>query len=179
MKPGFAFGGSCLPKDLRAILHNANQLDIDLPMLSSIMRSNKAQIGKAVDLVESIGKRRVGLLGLSFKAETDDLRESPLVEFAEALIGKGYQLSIYDKNVEAARINGANKEYINSRIPHVSSLLKSDLNEAIDGSDIMVLGNQDRTFEQVLHNLPDDKIAVDLVGFMKSTSNGVAQGIGW
>jgi GDP-mannose 6-dehydrogenase len=179
MRPGFAFGGSCLPKDLRAIMHGASQLDLDLPMLHSIMRSNKAQIEKAVDIVESLGKRRIGLLGLSFKAETDDLRESPLVEFAEQLIGKGYQLSIYDKNVDAARVNGANREYINSKIPHVSSLLKSDLNEVVEGSDIMVLGNKDRMFEQVLRNLPDDKVAVDLVGFMASTSNGVAQGIGW
>lgn len=179
MRPGFAFGGSCLPKDLRALIYGANQADLDLPMLNSILRSNKAQIEKAVDLVASFGKRRVGLLGLSFKAETDDLRESPLVELAETLIGKGYQLSIYDRNVDYARVHGANREYINARIPHVSSLLKSDIRDVVDGSDIMVLGNKDRMFEQVLHNLPDDKLAIDLVGFMQTTSNGVAQGIGW
>jgi GDP-mannose 6-dehydrogenase len=101
------------------------------------------------------------------------------VEFAETLIGKGFQLSIFDKNIDHARVHGANRDYINSRIPHVSNLLRSDLNDVIDNSDIMVLGNKDRAFEQVLHNLPQDKIALDLVGFMQSTSNGVAQGIGW
>jgi len=179
MRPGFAFGGSCLPKDLRAITHRANQVDLDLPMLGSLMRSNKAQVEKAMDIVASYGKRRIGLLGLSFKAETDDLRESPLVELAEQLIGKGYQLSIFDRNVDFARVHGANRDYINAKIPHVSSLLKSDLAEVIAGSDIMVLGNRDRSFQEVLQNLPDDKVAVDLVGFMSTTSNGVAQGIGW
>jgi GDP-mannose 6-dehydrogenase len=179
MKPGFAFGGSCLPKDLRALIYRAGQADVELPLMRSVIQSNKAQIEKAVDIVTSLGKRRVGLLGLSFKAETDDLRESPLVELAEQLIGKGYQLSIFDRNVDYARMHGANRDYINARIPHVSSLLRSDLNEVIDASDVMVLGNKDRMFEQVLRELPDDKIAVDLVGFMPTTSNGVAQGIGW
>ena len=179
MRPGFAFGGSCLPKDLRALIYGATQKDVDVPMLRSIMSSNKAQIEKAVDLVTSLGKRRIGMLGLSFKADTDDLRESPLVELAETLIGKGFELSIYDRNVDYARVHGANRDYINSRIPHVSSLLKSDLGAVVAGSEVMVLGNKDRQFEQVLLNLPEDKIAVDLVGFMAGTSNGVAQGIGW
>lgn len=179
MRPGFAFGGSCLPKDLRAMIHGATQKDVDVPMLRSILTSNKAQIDKAVEIVQSLGKRKIGMLGLSFKADTDDLRESPLVELAETLIGKGYELSIYDKNVDYARVHGANREYINSKIPHVSSLLKSDLNDVVTASDIMIVGNKDRQFEQVLHNLPENKIAVDLVGFMQSTSNGTAQGIGW
>lgn len=179
MRPGFAFGGSCLPKDLRALIYGATQKDVDVPMLRSIMSSNKAQIEKAVELVTSLGKRRIGMLGLSFKADTDDLRESPLVELAETLIGKGFELSIYDRNVDYARVHGANRDYINSRIPHVSSLLKSDLGDVVAGSDVMVLGNKDRQFEQVLLNLPEDKIAVDLVGFMAGTSNGAAQGIGW
>lgn len=179
MRPGFAFGGSCLPKDLRALIYGARQRDVDVPMLQSILASNKAQIEKAVDIVTSLGKRRIGLLGLSFKAETDDLRESPLVELAETLIGKGFALSIYDRNVDYARVHGANRDYINSRIPHVSSLLCSDLSEVVAGSDVMVVGNKDRQFEQLLQNMPDDKIAVDLVGFMSGTSNGIAQGIGW
>jgi GDP-mannose 6-dehydrogenase len=179
MKPGFAFGGSCLPKDLRAITHRAGQLDLDLPMLASLMRSNRAQIEKAMDIVAATGKKRVGLLGLSFKAETDDLRESPLVELAEQLIGKGYELCIYDRNVEYARVHGANREYINRHIPHVSSLLKSDLKDVTDSCDVLVVGNKDRQFDDLLQNLPDDKIAIDLVGFMQTTSNGVTQGIGW
>ena len=179
LRPGFAFGGSCLPKDLRAMIHGATQKDVDVPMLRSILASNKAQIDKALDIVASLGKRKIGMLGLSFKADTDDLRESPLVDLAELLIGKGYELSIYDKNVDYARVHGANKEYINQRIPHVASLLKSDLQAVLDSSEVMVVGNKDRQFEQVLNNLPEHKIAVDLVGFMQSTSNGVAQGIGW
>jgi len=179
MRPGFAFGGSCLPKDLRALIYGATQKDVDVPMLRSIMSSNKAQIEKAMEIVSSLGKRRIGMLGLSFKADTDDLRESPLVELAEMLIGKGYDLSIYDRNVDYARVHGANRDYINSRIPHVSSLLKTELQDVVDGAEVMILGNKDRQFEQVLNNLPEDKIAIDLVGFMQTTSNGVAQGIGW
>jgi GDP-mannose 6-dehydrogenase len=179
MRPGFAFGGSCLPKDLRALIHGATQKDVDVPMLRSILASNKAQIEKAYDLVSSLGRRKVAMLGLSFKADTDDLRESPLVDLAEMLIGKGYELSIYDKNVDYARVHGANREYIEKRIPHVASLLRSDLKEVIDASEVMVVGNKDRQFEQVLQTLPENKIAVDLVGFMPTTSNGVAQGIGW
>jgi GDP-mannose 6-dehydrogenase len=179
MRPGFAFGGSCLPKDLRALIYGATQKDVDVPMLRSIMASNKAQVEKAMDIVNSLGKRKIAMLGLSFKADTDDLRESPLVDLAELLIGKGYELSIYDKNVDYARVHGANRDYINSRIPHVSSLLKSDLQDVVDGAEVMIVGNKDRQFEQVLQNLPENKIAVDLVGFMQTTSNAAAQGIGW
>src|SRR3546814_422250 len=124
MRPGFAFGGSCLPKDVRALTYRATQMDVDIPLLKSLMATNTMQVRNAFDLVESFGKRKIGMLGLSFKAKTDDLRESPLVELAEMLIGKGYELSIFDKNVEYARVTGANREYINSKIPHISSLLK-------------------------------------------------------
>ncbi|MFP5306160.1 MAG: nucleotide sugar dehydrogenase, partial [Gammaproteobacteria bacterium] len=179
MRPGFAFGGSCLPKDLRALTYRASQLDVEAPLLGSIMRSNKAQIEKALDIVTSFGKRRVGLLGLSFKAETDDLRESPLVELAEALIGKGYELSIYDRNVDYARVHGANKDYINAKIPHVSSLLKSDLEEVIANSEVMVVGNRDAQFADVIKRVNGSCHTVDLVGFMQSVSNDHAQGICW
>lgn len=179
LRPGFAFGGSCLPKDLRALVHRAHQLDVELPMLGSIMRSNKAQIEKAVDMVRSFGKRRIGLLGLSFKSRTDDLRESPLVELAEALIGKGYELSIYDRNVDYARVHGANRDYINERIPHVSSLLISDLDQLIDSSEVMVVGNRDEQFASVLERVNGSRPTLDLVGFMAGTSSGYSQGICW
>ncbi len=179
MKPGFAFGGSCLPKDLRALVYRANQLDVNPPMLGSVLRSNKEQIGKAVELIASYGKRRIGLLGLSFKAETDDLRESPLVELAETLIGKGYALSIFDRNVDYARVHGANRDYINSKIPHVSSLLNSSLQAVIESSDVLVLGNRDRSFEAVLSGLAADKRAIDLVGFMQQPSDARSEGICW
>jgi GDP-mannose 6-dehydrogenase len=179
LRPGFAFGGSCLPKDLRALNYRAGQLGVDLPMLGSIMRSNRTMIERAVDMIASYGEKRLGLLGLSFKAGTDDLRESPLVELAETLLGKGYQLSIFDRNVEYARVHGANREYINSRIPHVSSLLKSDLDEVIRESEVMILGTKDKAYERVLRALPEEKKWVDLVGFLPHGANGGSQGIAW
>jgi GDP-mannose 6-dehydrogenase len=179
MRPGFAFGGSCLPKDLRALNYRAGQLGVDVPMLGSLIRSNRTMIERAVDMIESYDSKRVGLLGLSFKAGTDDLRESPLVQLAEALLGKGYQLSIFDRNVEYARVHGANKEYINSRIPHVSSLLKSDLEEVLRESDVMILGNKDKAYERALRAMPEEKKWVDLVGFLPHGANGGSQGIAW
>jgi GDP-mannose 6-dehydrogenase len=179
LRPGFAFGGSCLPKDLRALNYRAGALGVELPMLGSIIRSNRSLIERAVDMIASYGEKRLGLLGLSFKAGTDDLRESPLVELAETLLGKGYHLSIFDRNVEYARVHGANREYINSRIPHVSSLLKSDLDEVLRDSDLMILGNKDRIYERVLRAMPEEKKWVDLVGFLPHGTNGGSQGIAW
>ncbi|MBX9756249.1 MAG: UDP-glucose/GDP-mannose dehydrogenase family protein [Pseudomonadaceae bacterium] len=179
MRPGFAFGGSCLPKDVRALTYRAGSLDVDAPMLNSLMRSNVAQVQNAFDIIASHAKRKVALLGLSFKAGTDDLRESPLVELAEMLIGKGYELSIYDSNVEYARVYGANKEYIESKIPHVSSLLNSNFEQVVNDSDIIVLGNRDEKFRTLAQHAPDGKQVVDLVGFMPHTTRGATEGICW
>ncbi|RJG09711.1 UDP-glucose/GDP-mannose dehydrogenase family protein [Pseudomonas cavernicola] len=179
MRPGFAFGGSCLPKDVRALNYRASQLDVEHPLLEAIMRSNAVQVQKAFDIITSYGKRRVGLLGLSFKAGTDDLRESPLVELAEMLIGKGYDLHIFDRNVEYARVHGANKDYIESKIPHVSSLLRSDLQEVVEGADIIVLGNNDALFAELVKQVPAGKRVIDLVGFMTQASDGEREGICW
>lgn len=179
LKPGFAFGGSCLPKDVNALSYRARQLDVETPMISAIMPSNLGQIDRAMEIVSSFGERQVGLLGLSFKADTDDLRESPLVILAERLIGKGFELSIYDRNVDYARVNGANRDYITRAIPHISALLKPELSEVIDASKLMVLGNRDEQFATVLNDLPADKMAVDLAGFMTARSNGQTQGICW
>ncbi|APU29101.1 GDP-mannose dehydrogenase [Ectopseudomonas alcaliphila JAB1] len=179
MKPGFAFGGSCLPKDVRALNYRAGSLDVEAPMIGSLMRSNAAQVQKAFDIIASHDSRKVALLGLSFKAGTDDLRESPQVELAEMLIGKGFDLSIYDRNVEYARVHGANKEYIESKIPHVSSLLNSDLDDVVAKADIIVLGNSDERFAKLAEQAPSGKRVVDLVGFMPHASNGVAEGICW
>ena len=179
MKPGFAFGGSCLPKDVRALSYRAGSLDVETPLISSLMRSNAAQVKKAFDIVTHYDKRRIGLLGLSFKAGTDDLRESPLVELAEMLIGKGYELRIFDSNVEYARVFGANKEYIESKIPHVSSLLCKELDEVVSQSDVLIIGNGEQRFAEVMNSVGDDKQIVDLVGFMAHATQANKEGICW
>ncbi|WP_028079367.1 nucleotide sugar dehydrogenase [Solimonas soli] len=179
LRPGYAFGGSCLPKDVRALTYRATQMDVEIPLLKSLMATNSVQVKKAFDLVESFGKKKVGLLGLSFKAKTDDLRESPLVELAEMLLGKGYELSIFDKNVEYARVHGANREYINGKIPHISSLLKSDVQEVVDESEVLVLGLRDKSFEKYVNGSRQERKVVDLVGFMPHPSTDDMQGICW
>ena len=179
LKPGFAFGGSCLPKDVRALSYRAGSLDVETPLISSLMRSNAAQVKKAFDIVTHYDKRRIGLLGLSFKAGTDDLRESPLVELAEMLIGKGYELRIFDSNVEYARVFGANKEYIESKIPHVSSLLCKELDEVVSQSDVLIIGNGEQRFAEVMNSVGDDKQIVDLVGFMAHATQANKEGICW
>jgi GDP-mannose 6-dehydrogenase len=163
MKPGFAFGGSCLPKDVRAMQYRAKEVDIAMPVVESILRSNQLQIQHAIDQIVQIGGKRVTLLGFSFKAGTDDLRESPLVILAEALLGKGYQLRIYDRNVSLARIVGANKEYIDTQIPHLASLLCDSVEEAIAHADVIVVGNGAPEFADALRTTRRDQTVVDLV----------------
>lgn len=181
LKPGYAFGGSCLPKDLRALLHRARQEDLDLPVLQAIPRSNELQARLGVEAVLRTGKKRVGILGLSFKAGTDDLRESPLVYLAETLLGKGYDLRIYDENVSMARLTGANKQYIEKVIPHISSLLCSSLTEILDTSDILVIGNRLPAMTKLLERVNGHHIIIDLVR-IRETLDGLDenyQGICW
>lgn len=140
LMPGFAFGGSCLPKDVRAILHAGKELDLQLPLIAAILSSNEQVIDRAFKKVHASGLRRIGLIGLSFKSNTDDLRESPFVELAERLLGKGYHLSIYDPNIVAARLTGANKEYIDGVIPHLSRLLVPSLAELSD-AEMLIVGH--------------------------------------
>jgi GDP-mannose 6-dehydrogenase len=163
MKPGFAFGGSCLPKDVRAMQYRAKEVDLEMPVIQAILGSNALQIQHAIDQVIDTGKKRVGLLGFSFKAGTDDLRESPIVILAEALLGKGYDLRIYDKNVSIARLVGANKEYINKQIPHLSSLLCETIEEVLDHSDVIVVGNGAPEFSDALTKTRPDHQIIDLV----------------
>ncbi|CAN5842178.1 nucleotide sugar dehydrogenase [soil metagenome] len=141
LSPGFAFGGSCLPKDLRALLHASRHADLDLPILESILPSNERQLERAVELVTSTGERRVGLFGLAFKPGTDDLRESPLVELAERLLGKGFDLRIYDPAVSLARLVGGNREYIERRIPHLSALMAESADEVARHAGVCVVGS--------------------------------------
>src|SRR2546427_3158508 len=163
LKPGFAFGGSCLPKDVRALQYRAKEMDVELPLISQILPSNRQQIQIALEQVLETGKQKVGLLGVSFKAGTDDLRESPIVILAEALLGKGASLKIYDKNVSLAKLVGANKEYIENQIPHLSSLLCNTIDEVIDGSEVIVVGNKAPEFADALMKARKDQIVVDLV----------------
>jgi GDP-mannose 6-dehydrogenase len=163
MKPGFAFGGSCLPKDVRALQYRAKELDVELPVIQSILPSNRLQIQRAVDDVLDTGKKQIGLLGFSFKAGTDDLRESPIVILAEALLGKGLQLRIYDRNVSLARLVGSNRQYIEDQIPHLSSVLCESIDEVIDTSEVIVVGNQAPEFAKALTRCRSDQIVIDLV----------------
>ncbi len=164
LKPGFAFGGSCLPKDLRALTYHAKTRDVPVPVLDSILPSNDSQIERAVDMIMEKGKRRVGLLGLSFKADTDDLRESPLVAVVERLIGKGYDLRIFDRSVSLANLQGANKAFIEKEIPHISSLLVDSIEELVAFAQVVVVGNGDAEFRRAVGLLGPEQRLVDLVG---------------
>jgi GDP-mannose 6-dehydrogenase len=181
LKPGFAFGGSCLPKDLRALLYKAKELDLEAPLLSAILQGNKNQIDVAYRLVNKTGRKTVGILGLSFKAHTDDLRESPMVELAERLLGKGYQVSIYDKEVSLAKIFGSNKRYIETVIPHISSLMKNSISEVVDNSDVIIVGNRDEDYGQVVQHLNSNKRIIDLVRIASHPEelDGRYEGICW
>jgi GDP-mannose 6-dehydrogenase len=181
LKPGYAFGGSCLPKDLRALLYKAKQQDVDLHMLGAIPRSNEKQIKRALSIVTQTGKRKVGLVGLSFKPGTDDLRESPLVLLAESLLGKGYQIKIYDENVFLARMVGANREYIERTIPHISSLMCENLEEVIEDSEVLVVGHRLPALSERLDQLTEDHIVIDLAR-LRGELDGLGrnyQGICW
>lgn len=162
LKPGFAFGGSCLPKDLRALLHRARNCHLRLPVLESIAISNDLRKRQAIEMIQSTGKQRVGILGLAFKAGTDDLRESPVVELAEALVGKGYSIAIYDANVSISTIFGSNKRYIEEQIPHLARLLHESVESVLDASEVVVVAQKDPAFSQIGQRLREDQTVVDL-----------------
>lgn len=162
-RPGFAFGGSCLPKDLRAMNYIVKMHDLETPLLNSLIPSNNIQILHAIKQIMSYGKRKIGIAGFSFKAGTDDLRESPLVEVIETLIGKGYDLKLYDKSVSLAKLMGANKEYINNHIPHISSLMVDTLDELLAHAEVIVIGNNDAEFKRILTDAKDTHVIYDLV----------------
>lgn len=180
LSPGFAFGGSCLPKDLRALMYQAKVHDLELPILASIIPSNHKQVEHGLQLIMENGPRRIGILGFSFKSGTDDLRESPLIEVIERLLGKGYDLRIYDRNVNVASLVGANREFILERIPHISRLMAQTIDAVLEHAQTVVVGNRDPEFEEVPERLRSDQLLVDLVrlGGMKSR-NGNYTGICW
>jgi len=180
LRPGFAFGGSCLPKDVRALRYQGRALDLDLPVLNAILPSNSQQLDRAFRLVADGGARQVGILGLAFKAGTDDLRESPMVEVVERLIGKGYDVSIYDANVNLAKLVGANKSYILEQIPHISDLMVSSIDEVLDRARTLVIGNNDPAFRDVAESPRPGQRVVDLVRVVDRRSDGDGyDGICW
>jgi GDP-mannose 6-dehydrogenase len=178
--PGFAFGGSCLPKDLRALSYQAKTHDLQLPILTSILPSNEMQISRGLQLIVEKGHTRVGILGFSFKAGTDDLRESPLIEIIERLLGKGYDLRIYDKNVNIASLVGANRDFILNHIPHISKLMVGDIDAVLAHAETVVIGNKDPDFTGVLERLRKGQLLVDFVRIIEGRSkNGNYDGICW
>ena len=160
--PGFAFGGSCLPKDLRALAYAAKSLDLELPILSSILRSNELQVIRGIQRIMEKGHTRVGILGFSFKAGTDDLRESPMIEVIERLVGKGYDLCVYDKNVQLAKLVGANRDFILNHIPHISKLMVDDIDAVLNHAETMVIGNNDPDFLTIGSRLRNGQCLVNL-----------------
>jgi len=180
LSPGFAFGGSCLPKDLRALTYKAKTHDLELPILTSILPSNELHVARGVQLVTEKRKKRVGILGFSFKAGTDDLRESPMIEVIERLIGKGYDLRIFDKNVNLASLVGANRDFILNHIPHISRLMVNGIGAVLDHAETVVIGNNDPDFRGVLGRLRDGQHLVDFVRIAEGRSeNGKYDGICW
>jgi GDP-mannose 6-dehydrogenase len=179
LKPGFAFGGSCLPKDLRALIYKGRTLDLELPLLSSVLRSNQLQLEKGIRMVLDKGHRRVGVLGISFKAGTDDLRESPVVDLIEHLLGKGCELKVYDRNVHLAALIGANRDFIINRIPHIAALLVPDMTQVVQFADTLVIGNGDPEFQEALANVRPDQAVVDLVRIGGACSGEKYDGICW
>jgi GDP-mannose 6-dehydrogenase len=177
-KPGFAYGGSCLPKDLLGLIAMARDNDVRTPLLKGISESNDEQVQRALRLVYASGKRKVGMLGLSFKEGTDDLRLSPHVVVAETLYGKGFQLRIFDKNVHVSGLHGKNKAYMDHHLPHLNSLISDDLEAVIVESDVIILSHKNQIFSNIHLRYPE-KLVIDLNRNVPILSAGNYQGICW
>ncbi len=176
LQPGFAFGGSCLPKDVRALTYQARRLDLELPLINAIMPSNRSHIDRALQMVLDLKEQNVGVLGLSFKAGTDDLRESPVVELVERLLGKGHAIRIFDRNVNLSRLVGANRAYIYQHLPHIAKLMVDHVEEVVHHAGAIVIGNRDRYFADVVGRLNSSQRVVDLV---RIDAGGAYNGICW
>jgi nucleotide sugar dehydrogenase len=172
MRPGFAFGGSCLPKDVRGLQYLAKTNNVDIPMLSSLLISNNVHIEYCLQMILATEKRKIGMLGLAFKSNTDDLRESPAVELAERLLGKGFNLKILDSSVHEAKLMGSNKLFIESKLPHLTSLLSNDADEFLNHSEVIVITHGGREFKNILDRVDGSKKIIDLAGIMKSVVKG-------
>jgi len=180
LKPGFAFGGSCLPKDLRALNYRAKELDLALPLFASILPSNEEHLARAVDMILGTGKRKIAMLGLSFKAATDDLRESPQVQLVKRLLGEGREVRIWDDNVSLGKLIGSNRQYIEEVIPHIGSLLFTNLEDALKDAELVVVATRGIDKGSLRGNLRPEQIVIDLVNLEKSRRlDGNYTGICW
>jgi GDP-mannose 6-dehydrogenase len=182
LKPGFAFGGSCLPKDVRALNYRAKELDLNLPLFQSILPSNEEHLERAVEMVLATGKKRIGMLGLSFKAATDDLRESPHVQLVKRLLGEGRQIRIWDDNVSLGRLIGSNRQYIEEVIPHIGSLLSTALLDVVKDAEVVVIGTRGLSRDELRGFLRPDHTVIDLVNLertLRPATSGNYEGICW
>lgn len=180
-KPGFAFGGSCLPKDTRALLYRGKQCDIATPLLGAILTSNEQQIRRGIEMVERMGRKRIGILGLSFKAGTDDVRESPVIPLIETLVGRGYDVVVYDEHFKLSKLTGANKAFLDREIPHIASLLAPSLSDVLAHAEVVVMTHGSSAFVEVTKRLQADHILIDLVGAVARTEDmdALYDGICW
>jgi GDP-mannose 6-dehydrogenase len=181
LKPGFAFGGSCLPKDTRALLYRAKERDVESPLLSAVLASNQRHIERGIRMVEDTGYKKVGVLGLSFKPGTDDVRESPVVPLIETLVGRGYQVSVYDEQVQLSRLIGANKSFLEREIPHIASLMQPSITDVVRQAEVVVVTNGSPAFRQVPGLMSQNQILIDLIGIARSNGDmrGMYEGICW
>ncbi|MCR5676199.1 MAG: UDP-glucose/GDP-mannose dehydrogenase family protein [Lachnospiraceae bacterium] len=178
-KPGFAYGGSCLPKDSKALRTLAHDHYIDAPVINAIDPSNQMQKKNALEIIESKGLSKIGILGLAFKAGTDDLRCSPIVDVAEELLGKGYEIRIYDRNVRVSQLTGTNADFISAKLPHLHEIITDDLDEVAGSSDVLVITNREPEFEEIPARYPH-KVIIDLVRQYRSLDyDGHYEGISW
>jgi GDP-mannose 6-dehydrogenase len=181
LRPGFAFGGSCLPKDTRALAYRAKERDLDTPLLHALIASNESHIRRAIEMIEAAGRKRIAVLGLSFKPGTDDVRESPAVPLIEALVGRGYHVRVYDEHVHPDKLVGANRAFLEEEIPHITALMKPTLEDALAGSEVVVVTNGSAEFKRVPSLVGTDQILIDLVGIAGAaeTTRGTYEGISW
>jgi GDP-mannose 6-dehydrogenase len=181
LKPGFAFGGSCLPKDLRALIYKAKELDLECSLLNAVLPSNQKHVELCIRLIENTGYKKIGILGLSFKADTDDIRESPAITLVETLLGRGYHVRIFDENIQLSKLVGANKSYLENELPHIASHLCSSIEELVSQAEAIVITNSTDDFRHIPQLMNDQQTLIDLVGIAKSNENihSVYEGICW
>jgi GDP-mannose 6-dehydrogenase len=181
LKPGFAFGGSCLPKDLRALIYRAKELDLECSLLNAVLPSNQKHVELCIRLIENTGYKKIGILGLSFKADTDDIRESPAITLVETLLGRGYHVRIFDENIQLSKLVGANKTYLENELPHIASHLCSSIEELVSQAEAIVITNSTDDFRHIPQLMNDQQTLIDLVGIAKSNENmlSVYEGICW